>query len=269
MARLGHVALSRAGLTHVAEDSPPQNDRRRAVSAVGEIDVSRREQSKAARRDAILEAARVLIRTEGPQVAAEKIAQHAGVSTATVYNLIGPREQMLGLLLSDLFEDLRERVCALDVADPFLIGEAVVVYSARMFIEDARLWRHVIPEIRGAFAVRVQPFVSFQPINLQRQAMRTAKDVGMLIRTADAEMTATQIYAAYNGALFLWAGGFLSDDAFLSTAKAGYWAVLAALAAGEHRRRALRKVTELHTARAHALLVDIDLDSKRTPPANG
>ena len=124
-------------------------------------ELSRREQSKSVRRSAILDAARSLILEHGPQVAAEKIAQRAGVSTATVYNLIGPREQLLGLLLSELFEDLRARIAGMNLVDPFLVGDAVVVVSARMFIADAALWLNVIPEIRGAFGVRVQPFISF------------------------------------------------------------------------------------------------------------
>lgn len=222
-------------------------------------EVSRREQSKATRRDAIFDAARSLIRDLGPQVSVEKIAQCAGVSTATVYNLIGPREQLLGLLLSDLFEDLKARVTGVHQADPFRVGEAVVVVSAEMFISDSRLWRNILPELRGAFGVRVQPYISFQPINLQRRAMAEAKRLRMLGRSADAEMTALQIYAAYNGALWLWAGGHLSDAAFLSQAKAGYWAVLAALGTGDHRRRALSELQRLHDARAPTASSELDL----------
>jgi AcrR family transcriptional regulator len=233
------------------------------VSPAGEADGSRREQGKGARRDAILEAARSLIRELGPGVSIEKIAQRAGVSTATVYNLIGPREQLLGLLLSDLFEHLRATVTAMKLVDPFRIGEAVVSNSANTFVSDSSLWLNVISEVRGAFGARVRPFVSFQPINLQREAMLTAKQLGMLSREADPEMTATQIYAAYNGALFLWAGGFLSDDAFINQAKAGYWAILAALGAGEYRRWALRELNLLHGARTLALLAEIDLDGPR------
>lgn len=224
-----------------------------------DADVSRRDQSKAARRTAILDAARSLIREFGPQVTADKIAQRAGVSTATVYNLIGPREQLLGLLLSDLFEDLRSRLALKKLVDPFAFGEAVVVVSADMFIADADLWLHVLPEIRGAFGARVMPFVAFQPINLQREAMGLAKQLGMLNRAADVEMTATQIYAAYNGALFLWAGRFLTDDGFREQAKAGYWAILAALGAGDHRRRAIQMLNDLHAVRARMLLAEIAL----------
>jgi len=223
-----------------------------------EAQVSRRESSKAARRDAILDAARALIRELGPQVSADKIAQHAAVSTATVYNLIGPREQLLGLLLSDLFENLRTTVASMNLADPFLVGDAVVTVSAKMFVADRGLWRHVLPEIRGDFGARVRPFLSFQPINLQIRAMRAAKELGMLSRAADADMTATQIYAAYNGALLLWSGGFLSDDAFLNHAKAGYWAILAALASGDHRRRALRELRDIHGSLTPPITARID-----------
>ncbi len=231
------------------------------MSRAGDGEGSRREQGKDARRDAILEAAKSLIRAFGPQVSTEKIAHRAGVSTATVYNLIGPREQLLGLLLSDLFERLRATVKAMNLVDPFRVGEAVVAVSADMFVSDSSLWVNVISEVKGAFGARIRPFVSFQPINLQREAMLTAKQLGMLSREADPEMTAMQIYAAYNGALFLWAGGFLADDAFRRQAKAGYWAVLAALGAGEHRRRALRELNDLHGARTRALLAEIDLEA--------
>lgn len=226
-----------------------------------QVDSSRRELGKGARRDAILSAARALIREHGAQVSAERIAQRAGISTATVYNLIGPREQLLGLLLSEQFEELRASVKAMNLIDPFRVGEAVVTVSADMFISDSALWLHVIPEVRGAFGARVWPFVSFQPINLQREAMLTAKHLGMLRRAADPEMTATQIYAAYNGALFLWAGGFLTNDAFRSQVRAGYWAILAALGAGEHRRRALRELDDLHAAPTRRLMARIDLET--------
>ena len=216
------------------------------MSVADQGQLSRREQSKAGRRTAILDAARTLIRSHGTHVSAERIAQRAGVSTATVYNLIGPREQLLGLLLSEQFELLSATVAAMDLADPILFGDAVIVVSARMFNADPDLWRRVIPEVSGFFAASVQPFVSFQPINLQRHAMVTAKDLGLLSRAADPQATAMHIYAAYCGALSLWAGGVLSGDEFLIHAQAGYWAVLAGLGSVGERRRAQLKLKGLH-----------------------
>ena len=222
------------------------------MSETGQGQLSRREQSKAGRRTAILDAARTLIRAHGTHVSAERIAEHAGVSTATVYNLIGPREQLLGLLLSEQFEQLSATVAAMDLADPILFGDAVVVVSARMFIGDPDLWRRVIPEVSGFFAESVQRFVSFQPINLQRHAMTTAKALGRLSRAADAQATAMHIYAAYCGALSLWAGGVLSNEAFLTHAQAGYWAVMAGLGSASERRRAQQKLKGLHQTPGHS-----------------
>ncbi len=218
------------------------------MSNAGQVEVSRREQSKTARRVAILESARSLIREVGPQVPAERIAERAGVSTATVYNLIGPRERLLGLLLSEAFEDLSATVVAMDLADPVLFGDAVVVVSARMFIADADLWRRVAPEVSGLFAASIQPHVSFQPINLLRHAMVRAKALGMLSRAAEPQATAMHAYAAYCGALTLWAGGVLGNDEFLSQAQSGYWTVLAAFGSATERRRAQGKLKALRQA---------------------
>ena len=223
-----------------------RSDRGGKTDGQGKAEVTRREQSKAARRGAILNAARSLMREDGPQVTAERIAQHAGVSTATVYNLIGPRERLLGLILSELFEDLSATLAAMDLADPILFGDAVVVVSAQMFIADADLWRRVAPEVSGLFASSVQPYVSFQPINLQRHAMARAKAQGLLSRAADPHVTAMHIYAAYVGALTLWAGGVLSNPEFVSQAQSGYWAVLAAFGSGSERRRAQQNLKSLH-----------------------
>ena len=153
---------------------------------------------------------------------------------------------LLGLILSELFEDLSATLAAMDLADPILFGDAVVVVSAQMFIADADLWRRVAPEVSGLFASSVQPYVSFQPINLQRHAMARAKAQGLLSRAADPHVTAMHIYAAYVGALTLWAGGVLSNPEFVSQAQSGYWAVLAAFGSGSERRRAQQNLKSLH-----------------------
>jgi len=117
-----------------------------------------------------------------------------------------------------------------------------------MFVADADLWRQVAPDVSGLFATSIKPFVSFQPINLQRHAMTTAKAMGLLSRSADPLATAMHIYAAYCGALTLWSGGVLSDDEFLSQAQAGYWAMLAAFGSTNLRRRAQSKLKDLQQA---------------------
>ena len=199
---------------------------------------SRREQSKSERRDAIFEAARDLIRDDGKGASAEHIARRAGVSTATLYNLVGPRDRLLGGLLSHLFAGLSDHVRAFEAGDPLTCADQVVSHSAALFCEDAPLWRHVIHEASGSYAANVSPHIESQPIDLMIGAMRRAKAAGQLAPGVDADAAAVQVYASYNGALFLWAGGGFDDQDFLNQARSGLWTVVAALGAPTSRRRA-------------------------------
>jgi AcrR family transcriptional regulator len=209
---------------------------------------SRREEGKASRRDAIFEAARDLIRDEGSGASAEHIARRAGVSTATLYNLVGPRDRLLGALLSHLFARLGEQLRPLETGDPLTFADAVVSRSAALFCEDAPLWRPVVHELSGSYAARIVPFIESQPIHLMIGAMRRAKAAGQLAKAADADAAALQVYASYNGALFLWAGEAFGDEAFLNQARSGLWTVVAAQGSAGTRRRALDVLASLDIA---------------------
>ena len=200
---------------------------------------SRRESAKASRRGAIFEAARDLLRESGSGASAEHIARRAGVSTATLYNLVGPRDRLLGGLLSDLFAGLNEHVRAFDRADPLDQADQVVTFSVALFCEDPPLWRQVIHEASVSYAARVAPYIESKPIDLMIGAMRRAKAAGQLGPRVDADAAALQVYASYNGALFLWAGGGFTDQDFLRQARSGLWTVVAALGSSAARRRAL------------------------------
>ena len=211
---------------------------------------SRREQSKATRRDAIFDAARDLLREGVKGASAEHIARRAGVSTATLYNLVGPRDRLLGGLLSHLFAGLGAHVRAFEDGDPLTCAEQVVTHSVALFCEDAPLWRQVIHEASGSYAAHVAPYIESQPIDLMIGAMRRAKAAGQLAAAADADAAALQVYASYNGALFLWAGQGFTDEDFLNQARSGLWTVVAALGAPTARRRAL---TVLRSCRVRPL----------------
>ncbi len=200
---------------------------------------SRREMSKASRRDAIFEAARDLIRDAGSGASAEHIARRAGVSTATLYNLVGPRNRLLGGLLSHLFAGLSEHLRAFESGDPLTYAEQVVTHSVALFCEDPMLWRRVIHEASGSYAAHVAPYIESQPIDLMIGAIRRAKAAGQLPLAIDADAAALQVYASYNGALFLWAGGGFTDQDFLNQARSGLWTLVAALGARPERQRAL------------------------------
>lgn len=205
--------------------------------------LSQRERAKAERRTAIFDATRDLFRNGSDFVSAQQIAERAGVSTATLYNLVGKREELLAALLNQLFAELGERLfSARAKGDPVLAGAAIVGESVSLFCEDPSVWRQIVHELSGRSAGQIADHVSARPVDLQIQAMKAAEREGRLKPGIDPEAAARQIFASYNGALYLWSGGFASDATFAAQALFGYWTVIAAFGTETERVRAFRKL---------------------------
>ena len=76
--------------------------------------VGLRERRKLRRVDRILQAARDLLREGGGDVpTVEQVAERAEVATATVFNLVGTRENLWAALANEALAELEERVKAL------------------------------------------------------------------------------------------------------------------------------------------------------------
>lgn len=199
---------------------------------------SLRERNKAKRRDAILDAALELLgHTPARQVSTEQIAALAEVSPATVYNLVGTREQLLLALVDRVLHHMVATLAERRPADPVAMAMFVVVESTERFIADGVAFRQVIGSIGDIAASRVT--IAFDPAQLQVAAMRDAQSQGLVRADLDPAALGRQIYLSYNGALFAWGGGVLSDDGLRAAVRHGLFMVLAAAATDEHRQRFL------------------------------
>lgn len=205
---------------------------------------SLRERNKAKRRDAILDAALELLgHTPARQVSTEQIAALAEVSPATVYNLVGTREQLLLALVDRVLHHMVATLAERRPADPVAMAMFVVVESTERFIADGVAFRQVIGSIGDIAASRVT--IAFDPAQLQVAAMRDAQSQGMVRADLDPAALGRQIYLSYNGALFAWGGGVLSDDGLRAAVRHGLFMVLAAAATDEHRQRFLDELVVL------------------------
>ena len=110
------------------------------------IAATRWEAGKASRRQSIIDATKDLLR-RGSIVSSSNIAKRAGVSVATVYNLVGKREALIALILNELLTELGSRIDALRDIDPIQRAEAVVTVSIDMFAEDPLVYRQVVHEL--------------------------------------------------------------------------------------------------------------------------
>jgi AcrR family transcriptional regulator len=215
-----------------------------AVSSRPEPALSLRERNKRKRRDAILDAAlRLLGQSPNRQVTTEQIAELAEVSPATVYNLVGTREQLLLALVDRVLHDMVATLAAQPPADPVQMATFVVAESAERFIADGVAFRQVVTSIGDFAASRLT--IAFDPAQLQVAAMRAAQEQGIVRGDLDPAALGRQIYLSYNGALFAWGAGVLSDDGLRAAVRHGLTMVLAAAATDAHRPRFLSELTTL------------------------
>lgn len=197
----------------------------------------RHDRSKARRRTAILDATLSLLRaTPIEKVSIEAIAAKAGVAPATVYNLIGSRDQLLVACVDRVVESLIDSLMEAPAnEDPLVTAVRIVESSCDAFILDGDAFRQIVGAVNGIS--RMGNSLSIDPAQLQVSAMRAAKSVGYLADAADPRAMGRQVYLSYNGAIFAWAARQLTDEGLRAAALHGLWTVLLASAASEHRER--------------------------------
>src|SRR5271154_2914528 len=189
-----------------------------------------RERHKQERRERILEAIRELLRerpNETPTV--ERIAERADVSPATVFNLVGPREQQWAALSDALLRELDARVAGAADDDPREQALRIVGEAAELFIADAAVFRHLV----GSWG-HSGTLLHENPIPQLRAALRRGQETGMLRAGLHLDALAGHIATAAGGVLRNWAGGQISDAAFRTRVRFAVDVVFAASASDDH-----------------------------------
>lgn len=190
-----------------------------------------REQHKARRRSRILGATRELLREEPESViTTERIAERAGVSPATVYNLIGPREKIWKALAEGFLDDLEGRLAVLGTGDP----KEVVRSTVRLFVDDPVVSRRMVRGWQESGLV-----LDRGPLDPLREAMADARTHGLLRADIGTDALAAVVSASCVGALHQWVVGLIDDDRFLARALFALDVALAAAAADPYRDQLL------------------------------
>ena len=196
-----------------------------------------REENKARRRSAILDAAIELLRTTDPKhLTTEQIATLAGVSHATVFNLIGTRDQLLQALIDRVLFGVVESLVELDAhtgGDPIAAARLIIDHSVEAFSSESQVFRRVIASLGSSGRLAELP--AFDPALLQVAAIREAQERGIIAEEFNAAGLGRQIFLSYLGAVRSWAVGQLDDRGFLTAARHGLISILAATATDDHR----------------------------------
>lgn len=195
----------------------------------------------------ILDAARRLLAAEDPETfSMRNLAEEAGISVTTLYNLFGTRGEIIRALSLDLLEAFDRWVGKVRIDDPIERAQAEMDILVDLVLErtpPALVWtvledEHAVDELNAGWRSR----------DVLRLAIQEAMDRGLLEGDLDAAALAEHLRAVHVRLLRMWAAGVLDDEQFRAGVLHGLDVTLLAAARAPARHRLLRHAAALQPA---------------------
>ncbi len=203
-------------------------------------EISQRERGMAERRARIVEAARDLIRATGDTgLSMRALAERAGVSLATPYNLFGSKQAvMLGVLEADLAA-FRAGLDAAGPGDPLRRLFDNVALAARFYDEDPGFYRALFTALAGAGGPELRLLFGPPRHALWVEMIQAAQAAGQLRGEVDADLLARALEGVFGAALPGWIASEIDAATLEARIGFGFAAVLGGAADDAAARRRL------------------------------
>ena len=189
-----------------------------------------REESKTQRMGDILGAARRLMRQPGNSAfSMRSLAEHAGVSIATPYNLFGSKQAVLVALLDDDFSEYQKHLAGLESAGLEALFEAVALMH-RQFAGEPDFYRNVFAAVSTEAGPELRFVLSGPRYVLWKQMIREATRAGALDASIDPDAFAISLSQLIFANVQEWALGFLELEEMDARIRYGLALALSAIA---------------------------------------
>jgi len=199
----------------------------------GETPRGRREAGKAERRARIIQAARELIRETGNAgLSMRVLAQRAGVSLATPYNLFGSKRAIVLALLQDVRE-FHERFAQLRATDPLERIFQAVDLQIEIYLADPRLYRTMWAAVFDTSDDLRATLWNERRDAFWRGLLAAAVEAGALGREINQEWLQRQLDHVFRCIMLDWVVGILRPEAVATAAHHGYALILKGAATPE------------------------------------
>jgi AcrR family transcriptional regulator len=194
--------------------------------------VGLRERNRRRRIERILEATRELLReTPGESPSVERIAQRAEVAPATVFNLVGPREQIWAALADAMLAEV-DLAPPSPTEDPYTRAREIVTATTDALCADPDVHRHLL-----AHWTQAGRLLRADPTPQLVACLRAAAQRDQIRDDVDLRRLGATITAACGGVAHQWGAGLIGDRVLRERCRT---AVDVAFAAADHRGAAQR-----------------------------
>lgn len=196
--------------------------------------MGRREEAKDERRARIVAATRDFMREVGVDaIAMRQVAERAGVSLSTVYNLFESKEDVLARVFNEAFDQYRTAVMERASTEPLQRFFDTVDIAAEFYGADAPFYRSsawlVFADSSYKLSLQKPRFGFF------RELIGHAIETGLLARSTDAYLLGLIVVPMFSSPYQAWASGWIDIDEFRARAKLGICVVLKGFASPDRR----------------------------------
>ncbi|WP_298300960.1 TetR/AcrR family transcriptional regulator [uncultured Erythrobacter sp.] len=215
---------------------------------------SKRAQSIADRKNRILDAARTIIARDGYDALTTRgIAEAAGVTAPTLYNLIGDKLAIVSAMATASIDELWERLHLDERNSPIEMADAILDEAFAQILAE--------PEVNCATFIALERMgiaFSYHPtredagahtarrsIEMAQYACDAAQSVGQLRGNLSSHELALQMFATYRAPLDDWVHQAIDANEMLRRQRIGFYTVLASDASEEFREELLRRIAAL------------------------
>jgi AcrR family transcriptional regulator len=191
--------------------------------------MSARELGKSQRREDILRAARDLMRQTGDlHFSMRTLAEQAGVSIATPYNLFGSKQNILLAVLDDDLREYQQAISELHADGVDVLFEGIRIMSA-LLRREPEFYRNMLRAVSQG-GPEFQQMVNGPRYVLWKKLLRQATDAGLLVDHVDPDAFAIASSQIGMSNVLEWAQGGLTLDEMEARNHYGLALVLLAVA---------------------------------------
>lgn len=210
--------------------------------------MSKREDNKRDKRRLIVDAARQLMQSrKSTGFSMRTLAELAGVSIATPYNLFGSKQQLIAAVMDTDLDRYRDALFAAPREPLDSLFYSVTV--GRQLIEaEPHFYRMGAQSIHGETDSAMASRFSIPRHELMRDLVLQAIQAGCLCHWASAESVAVALGQQYYGWIQAWARGHISLDDLEARTHYGYALTLAAIATEDYRAPLIKRAMAFQAA---------------------
>jgi len=207
-----------------------------------------RQANKKLRRQRILDIAKHLIASQGFEAfTLSHLAKEAGVSTPTIHNLFGKKDNIFQELVSQMVNTISLALSNPDVSDPIEGAEVFTDNLLRLYKQDEAFYRSAFmaADRTGLFDHKLPDGIFHQSLQIAERLCTEAKENGFLKGNIATGTLAEQLFACQRLARQDWVNGYIDLQRYRKQVLIGMYITYAADASPDFYKMLCNKINQL------------------------